>query len=121
LFPANLGDYLSRDHLAHVVDEAVEHIDLSSFYKKLSTVGNPAYDPKMHVKLLFYGYATKTCSSRRIDDKVQSDVAFIYLAGMQKPDFRTISDFRKNNVCELRSAFVEIVKLCRALGMTKLV
>ncbi len=120
LFPANVGDYLSQDHLAHVVDEAVEHIDINPFYKKIAKVGNPPYDPRMHIKLLFYGYATKICSSRKIDDKVQTDVAFIYLAGMQKPDFRTISDFRKNNVCELRTAFVEIVKLCHALGMTNL-
>lgn len=120
LFPANVGDYLSQGHLAHVVDEAVEHIDINPFYKKIAKVGNPPYDPKMHIKLLFYGYAAKTYSSRKIDDKVHTDVAFIYLAGMQKPDFRTISDFRKNNVCELRTAFVEIVKLCHSLGMTKL-
>lgn len=91
LFPPFIGDYLPKEHLSHVIDEAVEEIDLTPYYRKISTVGNPAYDPALMIKIWFYGYATRTYSSRKIDDKVNTDVAFIYLAGMQKPDFRTIS------------------------------
>jgi transposase len=117
LFPALIGDYLPLDHLSHIVDEAVDEIDLTSLYNKLSSVGNPAYHPALMTKIWFYGYATKTYSSRRIEEKLHSDVAFIYLAGMQKPDFRTISDFRKNNINELKELFVEILQICRRLGI----
>jgi len=120
LFPPSVGDYLPKDDLAHVVDEAVEQIDLTPYYRKLSSVGNPSYDPALEIKVWFYGYCVEAYSSRKIEDKLHRDISFIYLAGMQKPDFRTISDFRKNNLNELRNSFVDIVQICHRLGMTKL-
>jgi len=120
LFPASIGDYLPKDHLAWIIDEVVEQLDLRCLYAKVSTVGNPSYHPKMMLKILFCGYATSTFSSRKIHKELESDVAFIFLSGMQKPDFRTISDFRKNNVEELSKLFVQIVKLCNKLGLVGL-
>ncbi len=120
LFPAAIGDYLSEDHLAWAIDDVVEQLDLSSLYKKISSVGNPSYHPKMMLKILFYGYATSNFSSRKIAKGLESDVAFIFLSGMQKPDFRTISDFRKNNVEELPNLFIQIVRLCKKLGLVGL-
>ncbi len=120
IFPPSIGDYLPKDHLAHVVDEAVEMIDLGPYFKKIPSVGNPSYHPALMIKILFYGYATKVYSSRKIEEKLHSDVAFIYLAGMQKPDFKTISEFRRKNLEELKNSFVDILQICHRLGMTKL-
>lgn len=120
LFPASIGDYLSKGHLAWVIDEVVDQLNLTSLYRKVSTVGNPSYHPRMMLKILFYGYATTNFSSRRIAKGLDSDVAFIFLSGMQKPDFRTISDFRKNNTKELSEVFIQIVRLCRELGLVEL-
>ncbi len=120
LFPASIGDYLSKDHLVHVVDEAVEEIDLEPYYKKISNIGNPPYHPALMTKIWFYGYYVKTYSSRKIEEKTHTDVAFIYLAGMQKPDFKAISEFRRKNLPELKNSFVEILQICHRLGMTQL-
>ncbi|MCX9010921.1 MAG: IS1182 family transposase [Candidatus Methanoperedens sp.] len=120
LFPASIGDYLSEGHLAWAIDDVVESLDLIFLYKKVSSVGNPSYHPKMMLKILFYGYATSNFSSRRIAKGTETDIAFIFLAGMQKPDFRTISDFRKNNAEELPKLFVQIVRLCKKLGLVGL-
>ena len=120
LFPAAIGDYLSKDHLAWIIDDVVEQLDLTCLYKKVSAVGNPPYHPKMMLKILFYGYAASTFSSRKIAKGTETDVAFIFLSGMQKPDFRTISDFRKNNLEELSDLFVQIVRLCKKLGLVEL-
>jgi len=120
LFPLSIGDYLRKDDLAHVVDEAVEEIDLTPYYKKNSDVGNPPYHPKLMIKIWFYGYCVKTYSSRKIEEKLYKDVAFIYLVGMQKPDFKAISEFRRKNLTELRNSFVDILQICHRLGMTKL-
>jgi transposase len=117
LFPARIGDYLPKDHLAWVIDEVVDQLDLRCLYAKVPSIGNPSYHPKMMLKILFYGYATSTFSSRKIKKELESDVAFIFLSGMQKPDFRTISDFRKNNAEELPKLFVQIVRLCHKLGL----
>ena len=113
LFPAAIGDFLPDDDLAHVVDEAVEQIDLTSYYRRISSVGNSSYHPAIMLKIWFYGYATKTYSSRKIEEKLYKDVAFIYLAGMQKPDFKTISEFRRKNLFELKNSFVVILQICQ--------
>jgi transposase len=120
LFPASVGDYLSENHLAHIVDEAVEKINLQPYYNKISDVGNPPYHPKLMTKIWFYGYATKTHSSRKVEEKTHTDVAFIYLAGMQKPDFKAISEFRRKYISELTNSFVDIMQICHRLGMTQL-
>lgn len=120
LFPSAIGDYLSRDHLAWIIDEVVEQLDLKCLYKKVPSVGNPSYHPKMMLKIVFYGYATSNFSSRKIAKGLETDVAFIFLSGMQKPDFRTISDFRKNNTGEISHLFVQIVRLCNQLGLVGL-
>ncbi len=120
LFPASIGDYLREDDLAHVVDEAVEEIDLAPYYQKISPVGNPSYHPALMIKIWFYGYATKTYSSRKIEEKLHKDIAFIYLAGMQKPDFKAISEFRRKNLSELKNSFIDILQICHRLGLTGL-
>lgn len=120
LFPSRIGDFLPEDHLARLVDKVVEHIDLSSLYGKVSPVGRPAYHPLMMVKVLVYAYAIGVHSSRQIAKRLETDVAFIYLAGMQRPDFRTISDFRKDNLDELKGIFMEVVRVCIELGMVGL-
>lgn len=120
LFPARIGDYLSKDHLAWIIDDVGDDLDLRCLYDKLSSTGNPSYHPKMMLKVLFYAYTQKTYSSRGIADKLTSDIAFIFLSGMQKPDFRAISDFRKNNIKEISGLFTQIVRLCKKLGMIEL-
>lgn len=56
LFPPCIGDYLRSDHLAWGIDEVVELLDLNNLYKKGSSEGNPAYHPRMMLKVLFNGY-----------------------------------------------------------------
>ncbi len=58
LFPGSVGDYLPPNHLAHVIDEAVDEINLEPYYKKISPVGNSPYHPALMIKIWFYGYAT---------------------------------------------------------------
>jgi transposase len=120
LFPASIGDFLPDDHIVHVVDEIVENLDLSSFYDRIPSVGNPSYHPRMMIKVLFYAYMTGTYSSRKIEQRLHTDIGFIYLSGMQKPDFKTISEFRRRFHKELRGIFSQILLTCHRLGMTRL-
>lgn len=120
LFPPSIGDYLPENDLAHVIDEAVDAINMKPYYDKIPATGNPSYNPRLMIKVWFYGYATKTYSSRKIEEKLQRDVAFIYLAGMQKPDFKTIAEFRRKHLSELKDTFTDILQICRRLGLTQL-
>lgn len=121
LFPADIRDLIPEDHLVRVIDKVVEGLDLRSIYDKVEndSGGCTAYHPMMLLKVLFYAYIQNIRSSRKIAEKLRTDIHFMYLAGMQKPDFRTISDFRKNNIEELEVLFTQIVVLCMRLGLAK--
>ena len=120
LFPPSVRSLIEDDHLCMVVNDVVKAMDLSCLYQKISHEGNPAYHPAMMLKVLFYAYARGIFSSRNIAQAVRENIPFIFLAAWQKPDFRTISDFRKNNLKELGLLFAQTVQLCNQLGMVKL-
>ncbi len=110
-------DFLPEGHIAYVVDEIVNNLDTKQIEEKYKEIGQRAYHPKTLIKILFLGYATGIFSSRQLARACRRDVAFMYVARLYKPDFRTISEFRKNNLKELNKYFVEIVKYCSLIGM----
>jgi transposase len=103
-----------------VVDDVVNNLDLSCLYVNIASEGNMAYHPKMMLKILFYAYASGIFSSRNIAKALGENIAFIYLAAWQRPDFRTINNFRKNNLAQVEDLFVQIVHVCQQLKMAKL-
>jgi len=120
LFWSPPEEVLPPDHLCFIVDEIVEQLDLGRLPDRRKTAGSPAYDPRLLVKILFYGYATGTCSSRQLMRACREQLPYTYLARQQYPDHRTISDFRKENREFLHEAFVEIVRLAGEMGLGRL-
>jgi transposase len=98
LLPLNIRDLISENHICFLVDEIIHKMDLSEFEKRYEGAGYPAYHPKMLLKLLILGMIEGIRSSRKIAKNARENVVYMYLAGLLKPDFRTISDFRKNNL-----------------------
>jgi len=119
LLPPSIEDFVPEGHLARVIDEVVEALDTSVIEAKYSEMGQKSYHPKSIIKLLFYGYSIGLVSGRKIAQRCEIDTAFMYLARMYRPDFRTINDFRKNNLDQIENYFVDIVRLCKHAGMVK--
>jgi transposase len=117
LFPKSIDDYVSQNHLSRTIDSIVERLDTKDIEDKYSSLGQNTYHPKILIKLLFYGYAIGERSGRKISSKCETDTAYIYLSQMYKPDFRTINDFRKNNILELSQYFIDILRMCKELGL----
>ena len=117
LLPLSLHDFVEEEHLARVVNDVVNLLDLNALYVRYSELGCSAYHPQMMLKVLFYGYATGERSSRVLAHRLKSDVAYMYLSGCQRPDFRTLNRFRKENLGALKDLFVQVVRLCKAMGM----
>ena len=116
LLPPSLGDWLPEGHLARFVAEVVETLDLSAIYARYEERdgrGLAAYDPRMMVRVLIYGYSRGVASSRRIERATYEDVAFRYLAADQHPDHDTIATFRKGQLENLSQLFVEVLRLCQ--------
>jgi transposase len=120
MFPPHVRDFLPDDHPAVIINDIIESLDLTTFYQKLSSEGAQAYHPKMMLKILVYAYAHRIFGSRKIQAALSESIAFIFLAAWQKPDFRTISDFRKNNRARFLEIFAQSVDICRRLGMVSL-
>ena len=94
LLPPNLGDWIPENHLVRVVNQVVEHMDVTSIVNQYEGGGASAYHPKMLIKLLLYGYAMKIYTGRKIARALHHDITFMWLAADNRPDFRTINMFR---------------------------
>jgi len=117
LLPPSVEDFIPENHLARLIDEVMNGLDTSSTEAKYSYLGQKSYSPKSLFKLWIYGYATGTFSGRKIAAKCESDTAYMFLASMYRPDFRTINDFRKDNLDQFSKYFADVLKICRELGM----
>ena len=122
LLPHALQDWLPQGHLAHYINDTVDALDLSAFFKRYEGGGsrNQPFHPAMMVKVLVYGYATGVFSSRKIAKKLHEDVAFRVLGADNFPKHRTLSDFRALHLAELAALFVQVVKLAGECGLVKL-
>jgi len=122
LMPASMRDWLPSDHLAYFISDVVDHLDLSAIMERYAGEerGYPPYHPAMMVKALLYAYCTGVVSSRKIERRLCEDIAFRVLAANNTPDFRTISDFRKDHLRALAGLFLQVLKLCQKAGLVKL-
>ena len=120
LFPPSIQEYLPEDHLARFVAELVDQLDMSALLGVYAGKGKKPYHPAMLVALLFYGYATGTFSSRKLEKATYDSIAYMYLCGNTHPDHDTIASFRKRFLKELQGFFVEILVLGQAMGLLKL-
>ncbi len=122
LLPPALGDWVPEGHVSRFVSEVVDGLDLRAIEDTYAEEerGAPPYHPRLMVKVLVYAYATGTYSSRRIAAKLEDSVAFRFLAADNRPDFRTISDFRKRHGAALAALFGQVLRLCQKAGLVQL-
>lgn len=101
------------DSIARVIDCFVDHLDLKElgFEKtKPSLEGRPCYDPQSLLKLYLYGYRKTIRSSRKLAAACITNIEVMWMLGGLRPDFRTISDFRKDNIDNLKGVFKEFLR-----------
>lgn len=123
LLPPSPAEWLPEDHLAYFVLDIVEQLDLGPFhevYQAKDPRGERPFPPSMMVALLVYAYATGTMSSRQIERKTYEDVAFRLISGENHPTFSTICRFRRRHAEHFRQLFVDVLRVCREMGMVEL-
>ena len=122
LLPPRVDEWLPPGHLARVVDEAIDLLDLSAAEAAFHTTGAgaPAYPPKLLLKLLTYGYLTQRFSSRRISSACREDLALMWLARLQQPRHSVLAAFRTQHAEDLPGWMAQVVLVCLDLGMVGL-
>ncbi len=122
LLPPSIDDWLPQDHEARFIAEAVDELfDLDAIYASYVVAdGAPPYDPKMMLKLLLWGYSSGVTSSREMERRCATDVAFRFLSANQAPDYRSIARFRRRHLSALEALFVQTLALCAEAGLVRL-
>jgi transposase len=113
---------LSEGALVFFLLDTVPQLDLRRFYApyEQETRGAPPYEPAMMSCLLIYAYCVGVFSSRKIALACERHLAFIAIVGDERPDFRTISDFRKDHLEAFIALFVQVLRLAKEAGLVKL-
>ena len=120
LLPDTLDEYVDEENSVRFIDAFVDRLEL----KKLSFQhaepcgeGRPLYDPADMLKLYLYGYLNQVRSSRKLERECHRNVEVMWLMKKLTPDFKTIADFRRENIDCIRPVFREFVYLCRSLDL----
>jgi transposase len=113
---------LPEGDLVFFLLDTVPQLEVSRCYAPYEheTRGAPPYDPAMMVCLLLYAYCVGVFSSRKIALACERNLAFIAIVGPERPDFRTLSDFRKLHLEAFKDVFVQVVRLAAEAGLVKL-
>ena len=120
LFPDCIDEYVEADAPVRLFDAFVDNLKMDELGFVRSTpaeTGTPGYDPRDLLKLYIYGYFYQVRSSRKLARECKCNVEVMWLLNKLTPDFRTISDFRKDNKKAITKVFKEFNKFCMGLKL----
>lgn len=122
LLPPSVQELVPAGHLAHFVQDLVpESLGLSAIVKTyIEDRRFPPYDPIVMTALLLYAYCQGLYASQRIAKACEERVDVMAVTARQRPDFRTISDFRKRHLPALGGLFTQVLQLCQKAGLVTL-
>ena len=121
LLPPSLDELVPENHMVRVVDAVIDRLDISDILSTYRGGGNSAFNPKMMLKVLVFAYLSNVYSSRRIEELLRRDIYFMWLAGMKRPDFRTINYYRGKRLKEgFDAVFTKVVELLHEEGFVSL-
>lgn len=118
--PLSFEDFIPQNHLVRVVNTVVDSLELKPLYDRYKEGGCPAYHPRMMLKVMIYSFTQKIYSSRQIAKALRENINFMWIAGGNKPDFRTINRFRLDMKDIIEDVFYDIVRLLIKKGYINL-
>jgi transposase len=121
LLPLRIEDYVSDDNPVRFIDTFVDYLDLQSMGFTHAILaegaGRPSYNLGDMLNLYIWGYLNQVRSSRKLERECHRNLEVMRLINGHSPDFKTIADFRKDNVDSIRKVFREFTKLCIRLDL----
>jgi transposase len=120
LLPETIDDYIGEENPVRFLDAFVEKLDLEAlgFQRAIpAETGRPAYDPGDLLRLYLYGYLNRIRSSRRLEKEAARNLELMWLLRKLRPDFKTIADFRKDNLVAIKQVCREFTLLCKEMEL----
>src|ERR1700692_1028792 len=119
LLPPSVDEWLPEKHLARLIVDVIDGLDLGRMCRASRGPVSAAYHPRTLLSILVYGYATGVFSSRKLERATWDSVAFRYIAGGKHPDRDTIATFRRRFLKDIEKLFVDVLRLAREMGGLK--
>ncbi len=113
----SLDELVGEESMVRVIDRFIDVIDMSKLgflHMEPAATGRPRYATPALAKLYVYGYENGIRSSRKLERETRRNIEVMWLLGSLTPDYKTISEFRRENIRPLQKLFREFVKLCRS-------
>jgi transposase len=122
LLPPRIEDYVGPANPVRAIESFVCALDLAKLGfrhadRGAEAMGQPPFDPADLLKLYLYGYINQVRSSRRLEREACRNLELIWLLKNQRPGYRTIANFRKENWKALKAVNRSFVLLARELGL----
>lgn len=118
LFGYSLNDFVPKDAKCRFVADIVSRLDLNELYQRYSNQGNYAFEPSIMLSTWFYAYSEGLSSTRKVEEKCQRDLHYMFVSGNLKPDHTSLSRFRKTHIDLISDYFVQIVKIAVESGLS---
>ncbi|MBO7125964.1 IS1182 family transposase, partial [bacterium] len=120
-FPADLGTLIAESSPARIVSMVVDKLDVSEVVKTYKFGGASSYHPKMMLKIVFFAYMNNVFSCRKIERQLKENVNYMWLSGMQFPDYHTINNFRSLHLKDtITKLFTQVVLMLCDMGCLSL-
>jgi len=113
----SLTDFVPKNAKCRFVIDLVKQLDLSELYARYSNQGSDAYEPSAMLATWFYGYTERVFTTRKLEERCQRDIYFMYVSSNLRPDHSSLSRFRKNNQDLMSDYFVQIIRLAWQQGL----
>ena len=121
LLPPSLDELIEAHHMVRFINAIIDKMDVGFLLDDYKGGGRPAYHPRVLLKILVYAYTQRIFTSRQIAKAVRENIHFMWLAGMSRPDFRTINRFRSSRLKgKIEAVFGYVIEQLLAYGYISL-
>src|SRR5664280_2333943 len=121
LVPRRVVDFIPENHICFFIANLVDGLDFKKNERKYKyTKGRPAYPRQMLTRLVIMASVDGVFSSRKIMRLAEENMVYMYISGMDKPDFRTICKFKIECAKQIEEAFKMTVIVAKDTRMVKL-
>ena len=109
LLPKNIHDFIGSGHIARLISEIIDGMDIEFILETYKGGGTSSYDPRMMLKTWILGFVNRVYSCRLVAKNLRENLAFIWISGNQTPDFHTLNNFRLRLEDDIKKIFKQIV------------
>ncbi|MBU0476973.1 IS1182 family transposase [bacterium] len=117
LLPKNVDDFIGAGHIARLISQIIDEMDLLFILDTYKGGGTSSYNPRMMLKSWILAFIYRIYSSRLVAKNLRENLSFIWISGNQTPDFHTLNDFRLRLKDDIKKIFKQIVKFALDQGI----